>query len=122
MLLCTELWALEQARAYGNAGSHLLVVPRITGRATLDKWIVGGKAAAIVAGAFCASSNRISSGGEFGGQGWIIGPDGDMLGLTSQKQPFISITIDLQRADEAKTTYPRYIFSTSDPSKEIAEN
>lgn len=45
-----------------------------------------------------------------GGQGWIIGPDGEVLGMTSSEQPFVTVDIDLSLADRAKDTYPRYVF------------
>jgi len=38
------------------------------------------------------SSNR---GSPFEGQGWIIGPDGNTLGTTTQQQPFLTLEIEL---------------------------
>ena len=111
-LICSELWFMEHARAYGKAGVNLIVTPRATEKATVDKWLVGGRTAAVVSGAFSLSSNRASSDGHltnFGGQGWVIGPDGEVLGLTSREQPFVTIDIDLHQAEQAKQTYPRYI-------------
>ena len=110
--ICTELWFLERARAYGKAGIHLLATPRASQRATVDKWLVGGRTAAIVSGAFSLSSNRVSGSGQpndFGGQGWVVGPEGQVLGLTSPNQPFLTVEIDLQEAERAKKTYPRYV-------------
>ncbi len=112
MQICTEMWFMEHARAYGQAGAHLLVVPRATPRQTLDKWLAGGRAVAVIAGAFTLSSNPISRPTEranLGGQGWIIGPDGDVLGTTSPEQPFVTIELDLAAAEQAKQTYPRYV-------------
>ena len=89
----------------------MIVNPRATARPTLDKWLVAGRAAAVVAGAYCLSSNRVSDEAptvSFGGQGWIVGPDGDALGLTSAERPFVTIDIDLNDAERAKSTYPRY--------------
>ena len=40
---------------------------------------------------------------------WIITPEGEVLGLTSQDQPFFTAEIELNAADVAKTTYPRYV-------------
>jgi N-carbamoylputrescine amidase len=112
LLICTELWFLDRARAYGQAGAHLIAVPRATERQTREKWVVGGRAAAVVSGAFVACSNRVSRMDEatdLGGQGWIIGPDGDVLGLTSRERPFLSVEVDLREAEQAKQTYPRYV-------------
>ena len=111
-LICTELWFMERARAYGRAGAHLILNPRATGRATVDKWLLAGRSAAIVSGAFALSSNRVNQVGdtpEFGGQGWVIGPEGEVLGSTSQERPFVTVDIDIAQAELAKTTYPRYV-------------
>jgi N-carbamoylputrescine amidase len=108
-LICTELWFMQHARTYGRQGVHLLLTPRATGKQTVDKWLAGGRAAAVVSGAFSLSSNRFDPAADFGGQGWVIGPDGQVLGLTSQSQPFITLEIDLDEAEQAKQTYPRYV-------------
>jgi N-carbamoylputrescine amidase len=111
--ICTELWSFEHALQYGKEGVHIIVTPRATSQATSDKWLVGGRATAVVSGAYSLSSNHVSFGSDpvhFGGQGWIIGPEGEVLGLTSQGRPFVTIEIALEVADMAKHTYPRYIF------------
>ena len=110
--ICTDLWFTRHARSFGKAGVHLIINPRATPRSSLDRWLVGGRAAAIVGGAFCLSSNRVSDEDQnvvFGGQGWIIEPDGEVLGLTSSAHPFVTIEIDLSEAEQAKFTYPRYV-------------
>lgn len=110
--ICTELWAFDKALLYGKQGVHILATPRATANTSVEKWIVGGRAAAISAGAYSLSSNRsgLSKDGKFtfGGTGWIIDPDGKVLALTSPEQPFATIEIDLNAAEEAKSTYPRY--------------
>jgi N-carbamoylputrescine amidase len=110
LLICTELWSLGHAQRYGQRGAQLIVTPRATGRDTVEKWIVGGRAAAIVSGAFSVSSNwsAAEGGGDFGGRGWIIDPDGRVLALTTREQPFATVAIDLDVADAARQTYPRY--------------
>jgi predicted amidohydrolase len=110
--ICTELWSIERARLYGKEGVSIIVTPRATGKTTLDKWLAGGRASAIVSGAFSLSSNRVGSKGysvHFGGQGWIVDPDGEVLGLTSREQPFTTVEINLNAAERAKQTYPRYV-------------
>ena len=111
-LICTEMWFMERARAYGRAGAHLLAAPRATPHETLDKWLAGGRAAAVVSGAYCLSSNCHTPGAPalgLGGQGWIIDPDGEVMGLTSVEEPFLSPEIDLGSAEAAKNAYPRYV-------------
>jgi N-carbamoylputrescine amidase len=112
-MICTELWFFEHAREYSKQDIHLLACPRVTPQSSVDKWIAAGQAAAVVSGAFCLSSNlsgpNIES-IEFGGTGWIIEPEeGNVLGVTSPNKPFLTVEIDLEVADKAKRTYPRYV-------------
>jgi N-carbamoylputrescine amidase len=112
-LICTELWFGARARAYAAQGIHILVCPRATPLASVDKWIAGGRTAAVVSGAFCLSSNFNGPLGNtmaFGGSGWVIEPEaGDVLGLTTRETPILTVTIDPALADNAKRTYPRYV-------------
>ncbi len=109
--ICTELWFTEHARAYARQGANILACPRATERSTVDKWLAGGRAAAVMSGAFCISSNRSGEGSgiQWGGSGWIIDPDGQVLGVTSTDVPFITLELDLEQAEFAKSTYPRYV-------------
>jgi N-carbamoylputrescine amidase len=103
---------MRQARAYGQAGVHLLATPRATEKHTVDKWLAGGRAAAVIAGAFSLSSNHFSRSERpvpLGGQGWVIDPDGDVLALTTPQEPFATVEIDPNAAERAKQTYPRYV-------------
>ena len=61
------------------------------------------------AGASSLSSNRAGARGEirFAGRGWVIDPDGRVLGLTSEGNPFVTVEIDQDTALKAKGTYPR---------------
>jgi N-carbamoylputrescine amidase len=112
-LICTELWFTQHARRYGQDGAQIIVCPRATPSATAGKWLAGGRAAAVVSGAYCLSSNfsgTTSDGGEFAGVGWIIEPEeGEILGQTSSEEPFLTLDVDPSRADRAKETYPRYV-------------
>jgi N-carbamoylputrescine amidase len=109
--ICTEMWFFEHARDYAHRGIRLLTTPRATEAATTDKWLAGGKAAAVTAGAFSLSSNHAGSYGPvtMGGLGWIISPDGAVLATTSDDEPFVTVDVDLDLADAAKSTYPRYV-------------
>jgi N-carbamoylputrescine amidase len=112
-LICTELWFNLHAREYAKQGIDLLVCPRATDITSVDKWIAGGRVAAVVSGAYCLSSNfsyRDGDGFKWGGNGWIIEPEGGtVLGTTSSEQPFLTLDIDLKVAEAAKHTYPRYV-------------
>lgn len=110
VLICTEMWSLGHAQGYGKAGAHLIAVPRATSRDSGEKWRTGGRAAAIVSGAFTASSARAAppGGPDLGGGGWIASPDGEILAVTTDEEPFATVAIDPGAAEVARTTYPRY--------------
>jgi N-carbamoylputrescine amidase len=113
-LICTELWFMDRARAYGQEGAQLLLTPRATELRTVDKWLAAGRVAAVIAGAYSLSSNHYQDGdvaARLGGQGWVVDPEGDVLALTTPTRPFVSVEINLERAAVARTTYPRYVHS-----------
>ena len=105
--ICTELWAMDIARHYARRGVHLLVTPRATGSESIDKWIAAGRTGAVIAGAFAVSSNRFSFERNFGVAGWIIAPEGEILGLTNEREQFVTVDCALAIANHAKSTYPR---------------
>lgn len=111
--ICTEMWFLHRAREYSKKGIQLLACPRATLLPSADKWLAGGRTAAVVSGAFCLSSNFSGSAcasGDWGGLGWIVEPEeGEVLATTSRTSPFATVDIDLAVADTAKGTYPRYV-------------
>lgn len=112
-LICTELWFSEHARHYARQGVHILACPRATPLGSTDKWVAGGRTAAVVSGAYCLSSNfsgQADEGPAFGGTGWVIDPEeGDVIGRTSADHPFLTVEIDPGRAVKAKKSYPRYV-------------
>lgn len=109
--VCTELWALETFGAYRRAGVAAIVAPRATAGATTAKWLSVGTVAAVSAGAYCLSSNRLHEDGSCGGVGWAIDPDGVVLARTSPLEPAVTVDVDPARAESAAATYPRYVFS-----------
>ena len=112
-LICTELWFMEHARGYAREGVNLLVCPRATPATSRDKWLAGGRAAAIVSGAYCLSScfgGTDQKGMQWAGSGWIIEPEeGEVLAVTSPTEPYITLDIDLAISEKAKRTHPRYV-------------
>jgi len=110
--ICTEIWFFQHARVYGQQGIDLLLCPRATPAGSTEKWITGGRTAAVVSGAYCLSSNLSGkvNGVAMGGAGWVIEPEqGTILGVTSREHPFLTISIDPAAARAAKRTYPRYV-------------
>jgi N-carbamoylputrescine amidase len=111
-LICSELWYGEHIRTYSSQNVHLLVCPRATPEASVERWIIGGRWAAMVSGAYCISSNfnGMSHDIKWGGNGWVAEPEnGRILGLTSTEKPILTVEIESEKAVEAKKTYPRYI-------------
>lgn len=113
VLLCTEMWFTEHARNYGKSGIDLLLCPRATGLSSLEQWVRCGQTLAVISGAFCLSANRSGKGSNsfsWGGTSFIAQPgDGSLLAKTSAKIPFITISIDLEKARSAKREYPLYV-------------
>ena len=110
--ICSDMWFFEHAREYGRKGVGIIACPRATPEATYGKWLASGRAASVVSGAYSISSckvNDVKDKVDLGGHGWIIEPDGKVLGETSPNSPFLTMEIDLNLADKAKKTYPRYI-------------
>ena len=109
--ICTEIWFMQHAREYGKRGIHMLLNPRSTPAFSNEKWLAGGRTAAVVAGAFCLSSNHAGRADQvrLGGAGWICDPDGVVLAVTDPDHPFITLDLDLARAESAKSAYPRYV-------------
>lgn len=108
--VCSELWALESYAAYAKMGVQAILSPRATAAATTAKWLSAGVVAAVRTGAFSLSSNRVDPTGAFGGVGWIISPDGEILASTTRDMPFVTIDLDLTAPITARATYPRYVF------------
>jgi N-carbamoylputrescine amidase len=112
-LICSELWFNEHAREYMKQNVDILVTPRATPIASVEKWITAGKTASLVSGAYSLSSNFAptqESSIDWGGKGWVIEPfEGEILVKTNAQLPFQTVEIDLSIAREAKFSYPRNI-------------
>ncbi len=116
--ICTEMWFYEWARQYAAAQIDVLCVPRASPHSETDKWLAGGRVAAICSGAFCLSSNlwapitkdpATGNVTDLGGLSWIVDPEGNVLATTSADAPFATAEIDLEWARASKKTYPRYV-------------
>lgn len=82
----------EEPQPYARGEVDIIAMPRCTRFAGLNQRLELARAAATEIGAYVLSSNR---GAPFEGQGWIIGPDGNTLGTTTPRQPFLSLEIAL---------------------------
>ncbi|HEY0682470.1 MAG TPA: hypothetical protein VGD45_09075 [Steroidobacter sp.] len=89
MLIGGEMWA---PRGYEAETVDVLGIPRAGDRVDFGDCLERARALAQHAHAYALSSNRS---GDFGGQAWIISPEGNVLGLTNASQPFLSMDVAL---------------------------
>ena len=111
-LLCTEVMFNEHARRYGRVGANVILSPRAVGVASLRRWLVAMRMAAIVSGCYVLTSNRSgtdSTGQSFGGRGWIVDPDGDLVAQTSPTTPVVFHELDTDAVARAQKEYPCYV-------------
>ena len=112
MMICTDMWFMQNARAIGKRGAELLFVPRATPANSLDNWLAGARVLAMISGCYVFSSNLCAPhapDADLGGQGHAIDPEGKVLGITSAESPFFTVEVDPALARAAKSTYPRYV-------------
>lgn len=108
-LLCTELFFNEWARHYRRQSADVIAVPRASGTSVFQ-WKVAARMAAIVSGAYVISSNRVGGANPvFGGRGFAVDPDGELIAETSERSPVISIDLDLRRVAQRRLEYPCYV-------------
>ena len=111
-LLCTEVMFNEHARHYGRSGAEVILAPRAVGRSSLPRWLVAMRMAAIVSGCYLLTSNRggVDSKGQlFGGSGWIIDPEGELVAQSTEATPFVFHEIDADFVARAQKEYPCYV-------------
>ena len=110
--ICTEMWFFEWARTYAAARVDLLCIPRATPHGSTAKWLAGGQAAAVCAGAYGLSSNLWCPEGQranLGGLAWVVDPEGNILATTDENTPFVTVEVDLEYSRRSKSAYPRYV-------------
>ncbi len=111
VLVCSELWHFDRAIGYRGDGAGLLLVPRASTASWSERWLAGGRSVALVSGAWCASANRRGGALGFGGDCWVVDPDGQVVARTSADEPIVSVTIDADLADLDGERYPRTVLT-----------
>lgn len=104
VLVCTELWFLQYARALGRDGTHLVATPRCTPAANLNTWLAGGRACAVLSGAWSLSSNSAEP--EHDGMDWAIDPEGEVVVTTSRQHPYATAEIRPRRRRSGQGPLP----------------
>jgi hypothetical protein len=90
-MIGSEAWARGEL-PYVRGDVDIIAMPRGTRAEQFAQHLERACAVATGLGAFALSSNRSAP---FEGQGWIIAPDGRVLGTTSRLEPFVSLEVDL---------------------------
>ena len=70
------------------------------------------KMAAVVSVCYVITSNRNgvdSKGQEYGGCGWIVDPNGDLVARTSWASPVVTYKMNLDFVTIAQSEYPCYV-------------
>lgn len=120
-LICTDVWFNEWARRYGKEGVDLIAVPRATPAGSAERWKTAVRMAALVSGCWVASANRVGAdpqtGQRFGGGGWIVDPEGQIVAETSAETPVTAADLDLGQGIRAKLQYPRYVDELPPPTE-----
>jgi predicted amidohydrolase len=88
-LIGAELTSMGAGEQYARDGASLILTPRSTPASDLQQWLRLARNAAQRGHVFCASSNRAPD-----GAGWVIDPEGNVIAITDEAQPFA--TVDLQ--------------------------
>ena len=111
--ICSELMVPEVARTLARGGVDVLLVPRASSAAGLERWLTVARATALANACYVASSNRTGGGGapepDFGGVGFVIDPAGDILAMTEPTRPLATATLSRQVLALARKTYPMTI-------------
>ena len=88
-LIGAELASMRAVEQYARDGATLILTPRSTPASDLKQWLDVARKAAERGHVFCASSNRAPD-----GAGWIIDPEGIVIAITDEAQPYA--TVDVQ--------------------------
>jgi N-carbamoylputrescine amidase len=99
-MIGSEVWARGEL-PYVRGDVDIVAMPRCTRTEQFAQRLERACAVATGVGAFALSSNRSAP---FEGQGWIVAPDGSVLGTTSRSLPFVTLEIELasERAAAAR--------------------
>jgi N-carbamoylputrescine amidase len=92
-LFGAELLVQEAVDEYVQQRVPLLLMPRSSPESDIDHWLAAGCNVARFAHAFALSSSRAGE-----GAGWVIGPEGKALAITSESRPFVTVDLVLPAA------------------------
>jgi N-carbamoylputrescine amidase len=111
--ICSELMVPEVGRTLVRAGADVLLVPRASTAAGLERWLTVARATALVNGCYVASSNRNGGGSPggpaFGGVGFVVDPAGEILALTEPARPLATAVLSRAALARARDGYPMTI-------------
>jgi len=112
VLLCTDAMFLEDARELRSQGAEVIFVPRATSRACDNLWHDTLSLIARHNGCYVISSNRSRSENsliDFSGLGFAFSPEGKLLVHADEKNPRVTIDIDIDAVAKQRNEYPVYL-------------
>lgn len=98
----------EGSRILGLRGVHLILAPRGTGDYSRPRWRTALAANALANNCFVASVNRVGQEGDypFGGDSYVIAPDGEMWATQSQDDELLVVPLDIDRVYASRREWP----------------
>lgn len=108
LAICYDLRFPELFRGYALAGARLMVIPAEWPHPRRSHWRTLLRARAIENQCFVAACNRVgeSNGTQFFGASTVISPWGETLVEAGEVETLLTVTIDLNEADRARTRIP----------------
>ncbi len=126
ILICWDQWYPEAARLMALAGAEILIYPTAIGfestdseeekKRQLDAWIISQRGHAIANGIHVLAVNRTghepdpsgqTNGINFGGNSFVAGPQGEILGAAPESEEFnLIVDIDLGRSENVRRWWP----------------
>jgi len=114
ILVCSDIQRPQAAHLLAASGAELLLVPRATPESSYARWLLVLRAVAMTAACYLVSVNRPGpeAGVGIGGPSVAIGPDGEVLLETTERNAVVDI--DRRVVREARQDYPGYLSARAD--------
>lgn len=126
LLICWDQWYPEAARLMALRGADLLIYPTAIGwestdtedekKRQTDAWVISQRGHAVANGLPVISVNRVgeeldpsgvTNGIQFWGNSFVVGPQGEFLGESSNdKEENLIVDIDLERSESVRRIWP----------------
>jgi N-carbamoylputrescine amidase len=125
VLVCWDQWYPEAARLMALAGAEILIYPTAIGwdpsddqeekNRQLDAWVTVQRGHAIANGIPVVSVNRVglepsptgSTGIQFWGNSFVVGPQGEFLGRSGDsEEELLMVEVNMKRSEDVRRIWP----------------